>query len=278
MLLRLFLLLPLPSQYLDYLPTTTCNLTTSIVAWWLMYNVDSCPSHHQWHEPQQAECFCPVILPPILPSLFSYTVQVSIPPHAIPLIDWDTFPDSIYDWCGQVVNLRSGQSLDGTLSCHCASISSFNIMMKCMRPCTKLNPPCLHLCLVQCTGNRALLLPWHGQGLSGCQCGLSYVQRCQRRHPHRERNVRYSSVLRRWFIGEYQSQRASTAIIAFLSRSVHQPLTLYVHRVARLVPSSIYCDRILRPSKWCLNEQPHLAPLRNKCSLFDWSTHFARDK
>ena len=50
-------------------------------------------------------------------------------------------------------------------------------------------------------GNRALLLPRDGQGLPGSRGGIPDVQRSQRHHPHRQRDVRDPPVLRRRLVG-----------------------------------------------------------------------------
>lgn len=60
----------------------------------------------------------------------------------------------------------------------------------------------LLLKLYSLAGHRALLLPWHSEGLSGRQRSLSYVQRRQRRNTHWQRDLCHSSVLRRRSIGK----------------------------------------------------------------------------
>lgn len=57
--------------------------------------------------------------------------------------------------------------------------------------------------LIFMTGNWALLLPWDRQRLSGRRGGLPDVQWCQRNHSYRQRNLRHSSVLRWWPIGNF---------------------------------------------------------------------------
>lgn len=77
--------------------------------------------------------------------------------------------------------------------------------------------------LIFMTGNWALLLPWDRQRLSGRRGGLPDVQWCQRNHSYRQRNLRHSSVLRWWPIGNFpdltspQSSPFSLNLLFFLA-------------------------------------------------------------